>query len=397
MIQENFRYTTEKQATLIETLGGIETLKSMAAESTQQRRWERAICHASKLGARLHFLSNTSVNFSMFAQHMGTVLVIIAGVYQIGAGKMTIGALIACTILTGRALAPMVGIAGLIMRYHQSKLALESVDKVMHMPLERPPEKRPLEYPKLQGHIEFRDVSFTYPEQEMPALQNISFSIKPGERVALIGRIGSGKTTIEKLLLGLYQPTQGSILLDGTAIQQYDPADLRRDIGYVPQDIMLFYGSIKDNIVLRAPYISDQAILQAANVSCVGSFVKQHPSGFDRQVGERGSQLSGGQRQTIAIARALLLDPPILVMDEPTNTMDDHTELHFKQRFSTYLTKNATEEIKGKTLLLITHRRSMLALIDRVIVIDNGHVVANGPRDKVLTALAEGKIKMPKS
>jgi ATP-binding cassette subfamily C protein LapB len=290
----------------------------------------------------------------------------------------------ACTMLTGRILSPFSQIAGLITRYFQTLQALRGVDNLMNQPVERPPGQSFVHRPSLRGEIEFRSVVFNYPGQEIPALNNVSFRIAAGERVGVIGRIGSGKTTIEKLLLGLQQPNEGSIWVDGTDIKQFDPADLRRNIGYVPQDIILFYGSIKDNIVLGAPYVDDAAMLQAADIAGVTEFVQRHPKGFDMPVGERGEGLSGGQRQAVAIARSLLLDPPILIMDEPSNSLDNRSEEAFKAKLTAHL--------RGQTLLLVTHRASLLTLVNRLIVMDNGRIIADGPKEQVLEALSGGRV-----
>lgn len=274
------------------------------------------------------------------------------------------------------------------MRYHQARSAYASTDAIMNAPVERPDDREFLDRPVIKGKIEFRNVSFSYPGQAVEALNNVSFSIKPGEHTAIIGRIGSGKSTIERLILGLYEPDNGSVLIDGADIRQLDPTDLRRNIGYVPQDTYLFYGTVKDNILLSAPHEDNKAVLEAARIAGVTDFVDRHPSGFDLQVGERGEQLSGGQRQSIAVARALLRDPPILVMDEPSNAMDNSTEDMFKQRFSNWSS--------GKTLLLVTHRASLLSLVDRIIVMDNGRIIADGPKESVLEALKQGRIKVAK-
>jgi ATP-binding cassette subfamily C protein LapB len=255
----------------------------------------------------------------------------------------------------------------------------------MALPVERPASSRFLHRAEFRGEIQFRDVTFTYPGQKVPALDQVSFAIKPGERVGLIGRIGSGKTTVEKLVLGLYQPDQGAVLLDGTDLRQIDPADLRRNVGCVLQDVYLFHGTIRDNITLGAPFADDQAVLRAARLSGVEDFAARDPQGFDRLVGERGEGLSGGQRQAIAVARALLLDPPILLLDEPTSAMDNGAENRLKQRLA--------QVIAGRTLVLVTHRASLLSLVNRLVVLDGGRVVADGPKDDVLKALAAGQIR----
>lgn len=387
VVKETYRYSGQKHAMLIEALTGVETIKAVSAESPLQRKWEHVVGMAAKLGTKVRGLSLTAINFSVFMQQIAGVFVVILGVSIITDGKMTMGALIACTILTGRALAPLSQVAGLLTRYHQSLAALNSLDNVMKMPTDRLRGKTPLHRPTLNGDIEFKNVSFLYPKQSVPALNNISFKINAGEKIGVIGRIGSGKTTIEKLILSLYQPTEGTVLIDGVEISQLDPANLRKNIGYVPQDIMLFYGTVKDNIVLGAPYVDDTEVLRAAKIAGVTEFVSKHPQGFDMPVGERGEKLSGGQRQAITVARALISDPPVLVLDEPTNMMDNRTEEQFKAQLQSYSA--------GKTLILVTHKGSLLSLVDRIILMDGGKIVADGPRDLVLKALAEGKLHAP--
>jgi ATP-binding cassette subfamily C protein LapB len=251
--------------------------------------------------------------------------------------------------------------------------------------VERAKDKVFLHRPRLSGQIEFREVKFSYPGQETLALDSLSFKVDAGERVGLIGRIGSGKSTAARMMMGLYEPAEGSILMDGTDIRQIDPADLRRNLGYVSQDNYLFFGSVRENISFGAPHLDDDTILRAANVAGVTDFVRTHPHGFDLQVGERGMGLSGGQRQSVVIARALLLDPPIVLLDEPTSHMDNSSEALFKKRLEDIL--------PGKTLVLVTHRSSLLSLVDRLIIIDHGKIVADGPKDDVLKALKQGQIR----
>lgn len=384
MVKESYRYAGQKHSMLIESLAGVETIKSLAAESPLQRKWEHTVGMAAKLSTKIRELSSGVVNFSAFIQQVAGIVVVIIGVHLIGKGEMTMGALIACTILTTRALAPLGQVAGLLTRYHQSVAALQSLDNVMKMPTDRLKGKTPLHRPALKGDIEFKDVIFQYPKQAIAALDKVTFKICAGEKVGIIGRIGSGKTTIEKLIMDLYETTEGKILLDGIEITQLDPAALRRNIGYVPQDIILFYGTVKDNIVFGSPFADDASILRAASISGVTEFVARHPQGFDMPVGERGEKLSGGQRQAIAVARALVLDPPVLLLDEPTNMMDNRTEEVFKNQLK--------KVIEHKTVIIVTHKSSLLALVDRLILLDAGKVIADGPRDAVLKALAEGKI-----
>lgn len=379
-IQANQRCAGQRQAMLIETLVGLETIKTMGAEGPTQGKWEQVLGQISRLGLKTRFLLACIVNFAAFAQQAAYLAVVVLGVYLIVDDKLTTGGLIACTTLTGRALAPMSQVAALLTRYHQSRAALASIDRLMNLPVERPLGKPFVHRPRVRGDIVFRSVRFAYPGRSGAALDDVSFSIAAGERVGLIGRIGSGKTTIEKLILGLYPPDSGSVLIDGTDLRQFDPAALRRDIGYVPQDIVLFNGTVRDNIVLGAPFADDAAVLRAAQIAGVTEFVNGSPNGFDLPVGERGERLSGGQRQAIAIARAELLAPPVLLLDEPSSAMDNRSEELLKARLAARL--------GGRTLLLVTHRASLLSLVDRLIVMDHGRVVADGPRDVVLAALA---------
>lgn len=386
LIKESFKHSAEKQAVLIESLACSETIKAMRAESPMQRRYEAMSKASAAVAIKTKLLSNLASNFALLAQYLASVLIVIVGVYKISSGDITVGALLACTILSARALSPITQIAALINRYQQAKAGLSAVNHMMNLPVERPAETHFIHRPSMEGCIEFSEVSFNYPAAAVAALNSVSFKIKPGEHVGIIGRTGSGKTTLEKMIMKFYQPTAGRILIDGTELHQIDPAELRLHIGYVPQDVVLFHGSIKDNIVIGAPHVDDAAVLRAAKLSGVMQFVEGHPEGFDRAVGERGERLSGGQRQAIAIARALLLDPPILLMDEPSNGLDDTNANLLMERLESIL--------PNKTLILVTHKASLLKLVDRIIVVDNSMVLADGPKDKVLKQLSEGKIKV---
>jgi len=385
-VEKTFQAQARKNAILIEGLSGVETIKMLGAESQLQRAWEEAISYIAKWSARSRFLSSSVSHVANFIMNMTVVLVVVAGVYRIGHGALTQGGLIALVMLTRQAIAPMTQVVNLAARFHQARIALQTLNDIMAMPEERPPGKSFIHRSSCRGQVGLHGLSFAYPGQETNALENINISINPGERVALIGPIGSGKTTLGKLILGMYQPTAGMVSLDGTDIRQIDPAELRRFIGYVPQDVVLFRGTIRDNIVLGAPFVEDAAILRAADLSGASQFIARHPMGFDMKIGEQGQGLSGGQRQAVAMARALLHDPPILIMDEPSSSMDNKTESVLKKRL--------TELLRGKTLILITHRASLLGLVERIIVIDRATVVADGPRDQVLAALRSGQLRI---
>jgi ATP-binding cassette subfamily C protein LapB len=280
----------------------------------------------------------------------------------------------------------MAQISSLVIQYEQATKALKTLNSIMELPDEREPTKHYVHRETLTGQLEFKNVDFTYPNSEVGSLNGVSFSIKQGEKVALIGRIGSGKSTIQKLLAGLYKPQSGAITLDGIDINQIDPVDLRRNLGYLPQDVLLFAGTLRENIVIGMPSVSDERLLEVARLTGVDQFVAQHPLGFDMPVGERGAGLSGGQRQAIGLARSLLHQPNILLLDEPSNSMDNASEEYLRGQLETF--------IKDRTLLLVTHKVSLLQLVDRIIVVDRGQVVADGPKETVLEALRQGRLQV---
>ena len=384
IIEKSFREGAQKNALLVEAITGMETIKTSMAEGQIQKRWEEVVGLNAKSTARARALSNFSISFSQWSAQLVSVAIIVGGVYLISEGEMTLGGLIACNILVGRAMAPLGAVAAMLTRLQQSRMALKSLDLLMSQPNERPIGREFIQAQNLQPSISFESVHFQYPNSQTPALSGVSLEIKAGEKVAILGRTGSGKSTLGRLCMGLYEPQEGAVKLDGIDLRQLHVADLRNHIGYVSQDNYLFYGSIRDNIAFGAPYVDGPAVLSAANLAGVTDFVKGHPAGFDWQVGERGMNLSGGQRQAVTIARALLLDPDILVLDEPTSAMDNNAEAAFRSRLS--------KTIAGKTLLLFTHRTSLLSLVDRIVVMDAGKVVADGPKEDVLKALKGGQI-----
>ena len=379
-----YRAGALRNATLIESLVGLETVKALGIEGHMQRKWEHSASYLSEVGSKLKLLSQSISNGSNAIQQMTSVALILLGVYLVTSGDLTMGGLIASTMLASRAMAPISQTAGLLTQYHTASTSLQSLDEIMNKPVERPLESNFLSRPVFKGDIEFREVSFKYPGAEENALTRISFKIKAGEHVALLGRMGSGKTTIHKLILGLYQPTDGAILIDGIDSRQIDPAELRRTVGYVQQDTHLFYGTMRENLTITSPHADDTAVLAAAHVGGIDEFINSHPKGFDLLVGERGETLSGGQKQGVGIARALIGRSVIVLLDEPTSAMDHSTEEAVKNRL--------TQAAVGKTLVLITHRSTLFDMASRIIVVDSGRIVADGPKDQVIDALRTGKI-----
>lgn len=382
--QATWQASAQRNATLIESLTAIETVKTQGAESVIQARWEQTNAYLAGLSVRMRSLSSGAMSATAWLTQLVSVALIVIGVYLISDRQLTMGALIAASMLSSRALAPAGQIVGLLLQYQGAATALESLEKIMAQPVERPAGSAFVHRRELRGDIEFRNVRFAYPGRSDSALDGVSFKIAAGERVALIGKVGSGKSTIEKLMLGLYTPSDGAVLMDGIDLRQLDPADLRRNLGYVSQDVTLFFGTLRENIAFGLPYADDASIVAAADAAGLTDFVNRHPRGFDMPVGERGESLSGGQRQSVGLARAVLHNAPLLLLDEPTSAMDYATEAHVTARLG--------ELAEGKTVVLVTHRTSLLPMATRLIVIDQGRVVADGPREQILQALAAGRI-----
>jgi ATP-binding cassette subfamily C protein LapB len=328
-IESTYEAAARKNGILIEALNNIETIKTHNIAGQIQWRWEESVGEIARKSLRSRLMSATIPTLTGFMVQLNTVLILIVGVYMIRDLELTMGGLIAIMILASRTVAPMGQVAALLTQYSDARTAYENIDRIVNQPTERLSGQKFIHRESFRGKIEFRNVTFTYPGSEVPALKNVSFVIQPGEHVGLIGRIGSGKSTIEKLILKLYDPDEGSILIDDVDIAQIDPARLRQYIGYVGQDIGLFRGTLYENISNRKPGIGDERVLEAARVSGVDEFARRHPMGYSMPIGEQGQGLSGGQRQSIGLARALISDAPIMLLDEPTNALDQLSELLF--------------------------------------------------------------------
>jgi len=378
-MEQMHQAAAHKNGVLIETLNNIETIKTLRATSQMQWRWEEATGEIADKSMKSRLLSASLPSVTSYLIQFNSVFIVVVGVYLIKDFQMTMGDLIAIVILTSRTLAPMGQAASLIANYEDVRSVYKTMNEIVNQPAERPLGKSFVSREHFMGEIEFRDVTFSYPDTGIEVLKNLSFTIKPGEKIALIGAIGSGKSTIEKLLLNLYEPDSGAIFLDGIDIRQIDPADLRAKIGYVSQHVSLFRGTLKDNINFGSSYIDDESMLKACKIAGVDQFAALHPKGYELEIGEQGRGLSGGQRQSVAIARALLHDAELIVMDEPTNAMD--------QGFENTLMQNMQEKFKDKTVIMITQKMSLLAVVDRVLVINNGKLYLDGPKKEVLAKL----------
>ena len=373
-----------RNATLIESLAGMETLKSMGAESIMQRKWEEATRFLAGVGVQQRLSSLSVTHFTMWCQQLTSVLVIVTGVYLISKGEMTMGGLIASTMLASRSIQPFGQVAGLSTQFHNAKIGMTSLDGLFATPVEHREEGAFVSREHFKGAIEFKGVSFNYPNAETQSLNQVSLQFKAGEHVAILGRVGSGKSTLTKLAMGLYQPVEGAVLVDGIDLRQLEPREYRSSVGYVPQDITLFHGTLRENLTLAQRGISDEALVAAVERAGLSEFVNRHPRGFDMLIEERGDSVSGGQRRCIAVARALIHSPNILILDEPTGSMDHSTEAIVKKHLKAYA--------EHRTMIVVTHRNSLLDLVDRIIVMDAGKVVADGPRDSVIAALRDGRI-----
>jgi len=382
-MSENIREISLKQGLLIETVEGLEALKAARGEGVMQKRWDDFSALAAASSMKTRYLSALTSNFVTFMQQVTTVVIVLYGVYLIHAGDLTMGSMIGVVILSGRSLGPLAAVVALALRYQHAKTALKSLNQLMALPTERDAAINYLPTPKFTGNLSLKKVGFAYPVPGVmvppPVLDNININIKAGERVAIIGSIGSGKSTLLRVMGRLYQPRSGQISIDGVDATQVDPADWRAAIGYVSQDCRLFYGTLRYNVTIGNPGASTEEFLRVARMTGLDHIAAKHPLGFDMPVGEMGSALSGGQKQLVALARCLLLRPKILLMDEPTSSMDALTESAFIRQLQ--------KAIEGQTLIIVTHRMSVLNIFDRLIVLDEGRVKIDGPKEEVIAML----------
>lgn len=369
-----------KQSVLVETIGSMEMVKTSGAHALMRERWLNAVDHQADASIRQRLISNISMTVAASASSMTYAGIVIMGIFLIAKGDITPGGLIASSILSSRAIQPLGQVASLLARFSAVRNAYRQLTRLMDEANEGPGVDA-LKPARIEGRIELRKVSFRYPRTPEPTLNNISLTIQPGEKVGLIGRVGSGKSTVTRMLLGLYEADEGLILIDGTDIRQLDPASLRAKIGSAMQEPVLLSGSIRENILLDRPNVDDEEMIRAAKVSGAHEFLGRLANGYDLKLADRGEGLSGGQRQSISLARALVGKPPILIFDEPTSSMDPNSEMQLIERLK--------DEIADRTFILVSHRMNLLKLVDRVIVLDNGQMTHDGPRDRVLEAISK--------
>ena len=369
-----------RNAILVEALAAPQTVKATRAEGELLRRWQTTVMASSKTQNTIKWYQSVATNFTATTSQVSMIAIIVAGTYLFAAGEISMGAIIASMMLSNRLIAPIGQAAGILVRGRSALEAYQTLGAVMALPDERQTSENFVSRQLGGGGVEFRNVRFAYPGSNQFVLDGINLSVKPGEKVGIIGRIGSGKTTLGRLLVNFYTPNEGEILLDGVAITQYHPSTLRREVGLLIQEPELFAGTVRENILMADPTADEQRLLGAAQRAGVDRFVARHPAGFDMPVGERGCLLSGGQRQAVALARTMLSDPKVLFLDEPTSSMDLASERQLIGHLGASMQPN-------HTVLIATHRYSLLSLVSRLIVIDNGRIKADGPRDQVLKQL----------
>ncbi len=382
-MRDNMKETGDRHSVLVEAVLNLEVVKALNAEAYLLRRWE----NANELGAdsykRIRSLSNFMTGFTTSLQQLVTVVMVVMGVYLIHAGGLTLGGLIASVILAGRAIAPLASVMGLAARFQQAVTALETLDALMKRPRDRDTDRSLLQPERIEGALQCEEIVFAYPGEHLqPVIRSVSLSIGAGARVALLGRIGSGKSTFLRLAAGLHHPQSGRVLVDGIDQRQMAPDWWRSHIGYVGQEPQLFMGSLRDNLVLANTVSGDAPVLAVLDRLGLIDLVRDHPRGLDRPLSEAGGGLSGGQRQLLSVARMMLRDPRVVFLDEPTAHMDQATETRVVAELKTWLA--------GRTVLLATHRPQLLELVDTIVVLDGGRCLAQGPRDEIIERLSRG-------
>ena len=381
LAHEQFKEAQSKHGFLVETIQGRDAIKLVNGHTQRMFIWRRLVAFHEQLNQKIQILHHGTSNSSYIIIQAVTLFVVFTGVYEVHSNSLSIGGLIAVTILSSRAMVPIVNISGVLLHYKKMKEALSSINEFWHLPREVN-ENTQIGLGTLNGDIEFRDVSYYYQDSKYPSLNNVNLFIKAGEKVGIIGQTGAGKSTILRLIAALDLPSSGSVFLDGHETSTVYPVEVRQNIGVMPQDPFMFAGSIKENIALSRS-ISKDEFIELTKLTGLEELIKKSGHGDAMQVGENGDNLSVGQKHLVALARALVHDPKVLVLDEPTTGLDIGLEKSVSQ--------NLKPIVKDKTLIVITHRFAALELVDRVIVINDGKIVADGDKTEVLKSLQGSK------
>ena len=370
-----------KQSVIVEVLSGMETLKTLKGINLLRDRWVDSVDRQGITSAKSKFWSQLTANFSQSGQQFSQVGIVVYGVFLIADGTLTMGSLIACVILSGRTLAPLGQVSNLLGRFNQAVTAYDNFGQLMQQPVKELGRTHQVRVDSVQGGIRLTNASLTYPEQKEAVIKQLNLTVSPGEKIAIVGKIGSGKTSLLRLIAGLYDASEGSVKIDNHDISHMHPDDIRQHIGVVMQMPMLFSGTLKENLLMGNPDATDDQMIAAAKIANVDEIASNLPDGYATLLTEGGKGLSGGQRQAICIARAFVGDPKIIIMDEPSSAMDSGSE----QQLLAIL----QDKLKDKTLILITHRGTLLSLVSRVVVFDSGRILADGPKEKVLQAASQ--------
>lgn len=376
-----------KQSVVVEVLTGMETLKTLSGIGMLRDRWLKSVDHQGITSTKSKFWSQLTSNFTQSGQQLSQVGIVVYGVFLIADGELTMGSLIACVILSGRTLAPLGQVSNLLGRFNQALTSYDNFNELMQQPVKELNRSHQVRHENIKGSVNLTNVSLTYPEQKEATVKQANLKISAGEKIAIVGKIGSGKTSLLRLIAGLYDATEGSVKIDQSDVTHMHPDDIRRHVGVVMQTPTLFSGTLKENLLMGNPEATDEQLKQATQIAGVDQIASNLPDGYETVLAERGQQLSGGQRQAICIARALIGDPKIVIMDEPSSAMDSGSEQQ--------LLIDLKDILKDKTLILITHRGTLLGLVDRVVVFDSGRILADGPKEKVLQAAAPPQTKKP--
>ncbi len=377
LAKEGMRESAIRNAVLVESIEGVEDIKALQAEPYFQRQWEHTHAVSAAIGMKQRLWGARLTGWASTVQQVTYAGMLVFGSYLVLDGAITTGTLVACSLLSSRTIAPLMQLTMVFSRWQHAKNAMEGLNELLKKPLDREADEQMARCPVLAGHFQLQDVQYSYdPEKGALALQIARLEIQPGERVAILGKVGSGKSTLLKLLSGQVQAGNGKVIADGVDITRIDPLDLRRQVGLLSQDARLFYGTLRQNLTLGHPHASEQELLQALRVSGAISLIQQDAASLDRPIGEGGRGMSGGQRQMVLLSRTIVRNPQVLLLDEPTASMDEQLENQVIRQLGNWLT--------GRTLVLVTHRPALLALVDRIVVMDGGRIVADGPRDEIL-------------
>jgi ATP-binding cassette subfamily C protein LapB len=379
LAKEGMRESALRNAVLVESIEGVEDIKALQAEPYFQRQWEQTHAVSANIGMQQRLWGARLSGWASTVQQLTYAGMLVFGSYLVLAGDITTGTMVACSLLSSRTIAPLMQLTMVFSRWQHAKTAMTGLDDLLKKPLDKPEEGKMAHCPVLSGHFQLRNLQYSYDvEKGDNSITVNNLEIKPGERVAILGKVGAGKSTLLKLLSGQASATRGKVIIDGVDISHIDPSDVRRQLGFLSQESRLFFGSLRQNLMLGHPHATESEMLQALRISGALSLVQQDAASLDRIIHEGGRGLSGGQRQMVLLSRMILRNPQIVLLDEPTASMDEQLE--------EYVIRQMHGWLSGRTLVLVTHRPALLKLVDRIVVLDNGRVVADGPRDQILQA-----------